>query len=45
MPNYKYYENDFELAVLELLSENGFQYECGYDLHRQNSEVIYFDDF
>ena len=28
MANFKYYENDYELAVLELLENCGWEYEC-----------------
>lgn len=45
MPSFKYYENDFELAVLELLNNQGYDYVCGYDIHRQISEIIIEDDF
>lgn len=45
MANFKYYENDYELAVLQLLEENGWEYQCGYDIHRVNDEVILVDDF
>lgn len=33
--NYKYYENDFELAILDIFSKNDWNYECGYDIHRE----------
>lgn len=45
MANYKYYENDYELAVLELLTNAGWEYECGYDIHRETDDVILLDDF
>lgn len=45
MPSFKYYENDFELAVLELLNNQGYDYVCGYDIHRQTSEIIIEEDF
>ena len=44
MANYKYYENDYELAVLELLTNAGWEYECGYDIHRETDDVILLDD-
>ncbi|MCM1136753.1 MAG: type I restriction endonuclease [Clostridium sp.] len=45
MANFKYYENDYELAVLELLEQGGWDYQCGYDIHRANTDVILLDDF
>lgn len=45
MANFKYYENDYELAVLQLLEECGWEYKCGYDIHRSNDEIVYVDDF
>lgn len=44
MANFKYYENDYELAVLQLLENAGWQYQCGYDIHRKNDEVILVED-
>lgn len=44
MANYKYYENDYELAVLELLGNNGWDYQCAYDIHRQKDDIILIDD-
>lgn len=44
MANFKYYENDYELAVLQLLENAGWQYQCGYDIHRKNDEVILAED-
>ena len=45
MPNFKYYEDDYENAVLELLCEHPeFEYECGYDIHREKSDAILFED-
>lgn len=43
--NFKYYENDFELAVLDIFSKNDWRYECGYDIHRENNEIILKKDF
>ena len=45
MANFKYYENDYELAVLELLENCGWEYECGYDIHREKDDVILRADF
>ena len=43
--SFKYYENDFELAVLDLFSNNNWDYECGYDIHREKDEVFLKKDF
>lgn len=43
--NFKYYEDDYERAVLEHLVDAGWQYTCGYDIHRQRDEIILKDDF
>lgn len=45
MANFKYYENDYELAVLELLENAGWEYECGYDIHRENDDIVLHVDF
>lgn len=45
MADFKYYENDYELAVLELLDNAGWEYECGYDIHRETNEVVLRKDF
>ena len=45
MPVFKYYENDFELAVLDLLEQQGYSYLCGYDIHRQSNEILLDEDF
>ena len=45
MANFKYYENDYELAVLELLENCGWKYQCGYDIHREKDDIILLDDF
>ena len=42
---FKYYENNFELAVLELLVAANYKYICGYDIHRENSSIIFDEDF
>ena len=34
------YEDDFELAVLELLTQNEWDYTCGYDLHREKDDIV-----
>ena len=43
--NFKYYENDFELAVLDVFNNSGWTYECGYDIHREKSDIILKNDF
>ncbi len=46
MPNsYAYSESNFENAVLELFEKQGYLYECGYDIHRTNEEILIRDDF
>ena len=42
---FKFYENDFELAVLDLLEQNHYEYICGYDIHRESSSIIFEEDF
>lgn len=42
---FKYYENNLELAVLELFQKENYGYICGYDIHRENSSIIYDSDF
>ncbi|MBS5888722.1 MAG: type I restriction endonuclease subunit R [Clostridium sp.] len=38
-------ESSFENAVLELFQNQGYKYQCGYDLHRTNEEIFIVDDF
>lgn len=38
-------ESSFENAVLELFQKQGYKYQCGYDLHRTNEEILLVDDF
>ena len=38
-------ESSFENAVLELFQNHGYEYQCGYDLHRTNEEILLVDDF
>ena len=45
MAHFKYYEDDYELAVLELLENCGWEYQCGYDVHREKDDIILLDDF
>lgn len=45
MANFKYYEDDYELAVLELLENCDWEYQCGYDIHREKDDIILLDDF
>lgn len=42
---FKYYENNLELAVLELFDAADYRYISGYDIHRENSSIIFDDDF
>ena len=39
MANFKYYEDDYELAVLELLENCDWEYQCGYDIHREKDDI------
>lgn len=45
MPDYKYSESNFENSVIELFENQNYIYECGYDIHRTNEEIILIDDF
>ena len=45
MPDYKFTESNFENSVLELFAKNGYAYECGYDIHRTNEEILIYGDF
>ena len=45
MSDYKYSESNFENAVIELFEKQNYTYECGYDLHRTNEEIIIVNDF
>ena len=45
MPDYKYSESNFENSVIELFEKQNYIYECGYDIHRTNEEIILIDDF
>lgn len=40
----KYYESDYEEALIQLLEEKGWQYTYGGELHRNNREVLLTDD-
>lgn len=40
----KYYESDYEEALIQLLEEQGWQYTYGGELHRNNREVLLTDD-
>lgn len=44
MANFKYYESDYELAVLELLESCGWDYMCGCSIHREKGEAILRED-
>ena len=45
MSQFKYYESDYEQAIFEFLSEAGWLYKCGYEIHRAKDEVVYRPDF
>ena len=45
MSDYKYSESNFENAVIELFEKQNYVYECGYDLHRTNEEIVLINDF
>lgn len=45
MAHFKYYEDDYEQAVLALLVENSWDYTCGYDIHRTTQDIILRQDF
>lgn len=45
MSDYKYSESNFENSVIELFEKENYVYECGYDIHRTNEEIILIDDF
>lgn len=45
MAHFKYYEDDYERAVLELMENCGWEYQCGYDIHREKDDIILLDDF
>lgn len=40
----KYYESDYEEALIQLLEDQGWQYTYGGELHRSNREVLLTDD-
>ena len=40
----KFYESDYEEALIQLLEEQGWQYTYGGELHRNNREVLLTDD-
>lgn len=45
MPTYNYSESSFENAVIELFEKQNYEYECGYDIHRTNQEILLINDF
>ena len=45
MGNFKYSESEFEESAIFLFEENGYEYTCGYDIHRTNEDIILMDDF
>lgn len=45
MSEQNFTESSFENAVLELFQHQGYEYQCGYGLHRTNNEILLIDDF
>ena len=44
MSETKYGENEYELTLIELFKELGYDYECGYDVERDFREPFYVED-
>jgi len=42
---YIFTESSFENAILELFEKAGYEYSCGFDIHRAEDEVLLIDDF
>ena len=42
---FKYYEDDYEQSVLELFTNDNWNYRCGYDIHREKDDIILIDSF
>ena len=42
--NGKFYEDEYELALLDLLVEQGWEYTYGGKIHRHNRDVLLLDD-
>lgn len=40
----KFYESDYEEALIDLLKAQGWQYTCGKDMQRNNREVLLTED-
>lgn len=40
----KFYESEYEEALIELLKEQGWEYTCGVNIPRNNREVLLTDD-
>lgn len=40
----KFYESDYEEALIDLLKDQGWQYTCGYDIQRNNREALLVED-
>jgi len=43
--SYSYSESNFENAVIELFEKQSYKYECGYNIHRTNEEILLTPDF
>ena len=42
---YSYSESNFENAIIELFEKQNYEYQCGYDIHRTNQEILLNNDF
>lgn len=40
----KYYESDYEEALIDLLVQQGWEYTHGGSISRNNREVLFVDD-
>ena len=40
----KYYESDYEEALIQLLEDQGWQYTYGGNISRNNRDVLFTDD-
>jgi type I restriction enzyme R subunit len=43
--SYNYSESNFENAVIELFENQGYIYNCGYEINRTNEDILIVDDF
>ena len=42
--NMKFYESDYEEALVDLLQEQNWEYSYGGEIHRSNNESLIVDD-